>query len=376
METHFLISCIAAFSFLSSAGFMLMVKITSHEKLWRTLNRCRILLAMVFMVVGLSCLKNVFFQHMMSRNGIILSTLISASVQSMLLYITSMSFLQPEVVKRHFVLVNVLALGLSAAQLVAVFFLFPSVFIYSAGISVIVFLVFWFIYQFHFYRVYRQTIITSDLLTDEDTEVRYRWVKRFFISVSVLGITAVTAPFCSLIVYDVWMLCAALFYEYVVVSFINYFTSLSTIVSRVSVAPPPVVVHDEEQVDNVDFSEQYVLLEKNLSQWISRRGYVENDLVSDDLARQLGVNIVVFRAYFKEKKNTDFRQWRLKLRIDYACQIICEHPDYSYDAVANIVGIGDRSNFTKAFKRIKGITPREYSKSVENSHSMHQSEEC
>lgn len=375
METHFLISCIAAFSFLSSAGFMLMVKITSHEKLWRTLNRCRILLAMVFMVVGLSCLKNVFFQHMMSRNGIILSTLISASVQSMLLYITSMSFLQPEVVKRHFVLVNVLALGLSAAQLVAVFFLFPSVFIYSAGISVIVFLVFWFIYQFHFYRVYRQTIITSDLLTDEDTEVRYRWVKRFFISVSVLGITAVTAPFCSLIVYDVWMLCAALFYEYVVVSFINYFTSLSTIVSRVSVAPPPVVVHDEEQVDNVDFSEQYVLLEKNLSQWISRRGYVENDLVSDDLARQLGVNIVVFRAYFKEKKNTDFRQWRLKLRIDYACQIIREHPDYSYDTVANIVGIGDRSNFTKAFKRIMGITPREYSKSVEVSHALPQDEE-
>lgn len=112
-ETHFLISCIAAFSFLSSAGFMLMVKITSHEKLWRTLNRCRILLAVVFMVVGLSCLKNVFFQHMMSRDGIILSTLISASVQSMLLYVTSISFLQPKFVKRHFVVVNMLALGVS-----------------------------------------------------------------------------------------------------------------------------------------------------------------------------------------------------------------------------------------------------------------------
>lgn len=367
MDTHFLISCIAAFSFLSSAGFMLMVKITSHEKLWRTLNRCRILLAVVFMVVGLSCLKNVFFQHMMSRDGIILSTLISASVQSMLLYITSMSFLQPEVVKRHFVITNVLALGLSAAQLLVAFFLFPTVFIYSACLSVAVYLAFWLIYQFDFYRVYHQTIITSDLLTDEDTEVRFRWVKRFFISVSILGLTAVTVPFCSLMVYDVWMLCAALFYEYVVVSFINYFTSLSTIVYRVSVAPPPVIIPDEEEKSHDDFSEQYDLLEKNLSQWINRRGYVDNDIVSEDLARQLGVSIVVFRAYFKEKENTDFRQWRLKQRIDYACQIIREHPEYSYDTVANIVGIGDRSNFTKAFKRIKGITPREYSKSFEAS---------
>lgn len=375
METHFLISCIAAFSFLSSAGFMLMVKITSHEKLWRTLNRCRILLAMVFMVVGLSCLKNVFFQHMMSRNGIILSTLVSAGIQSMLLYITSMSFMQPNVVKQHFVLVNVFALGLSSAQLFVAFFLFQDLFIYSAYLSVIVFMVFWIKYQFDFYKVYRETIITSDLLTDEDTEVRFRWVRRFFISVSVLGITAVTAPFCSLIVYDVWVLCAALFYEYVVVSFINYFTSLSTIVFRVSVAPPPVAVHDEEHISHDEFSEQYDLFERNLSQWISRRGYVENDLVSDELAKQLGVNIVVFRAYFKERKNTDFRQWRLKLRIDYACQIIREHPDYSYDTVANIVGIGDRSNFTKAFKRIMGITPREYSKSVEVSHALPQDEE-
>lgn len=366
MEIHYIISCIAAFSFLSSAGFMLMVKITSRDTLWRTLNRCRILLAMVFMVVGLSCLKNVLLQKMMSSNGIILSTLISASVQSMLLYITSISFLQPKVVKHHLVLINAAAIILSAAQLVTAFFLFPDIFIYSAILSVIVFMALWLTYQHDFYRLYHQTIVTSDLVTDEDTEFRYRWVKRFFISVSILGITAVTVPFCNTMVYDLWMLCAALFYEFVVVSFINYFTSLSTIVSKVSGASEPVVIPEETtQSSHDDFTDQYALLEKNLKEWVDRRGYVESDLVSDDIARQLGVSIVVFRSYFKEKKNTDFRQWRLKMRIDYACKIIREHPDYSYDAVASIVGVGDRSNFTKAFKRIMGITPREYSKSLD-----------
>lgn len=340
-----------------------MVRIRSHEALWRTLNRCRILLALVFGVVGLSCLKNVLFQNMMSSDGIILSTLISASIQSMLFYITSISFLQPTITKRHSVIINIMAIGLCSALMIASFVLFHEWFFYSAILMVVVYLGFWLYYQFDFYRIYRQTIITSDLITDEDTEVRYRWVKKFFISVSVLGITAVISPFCNLMIYDVWMLCAALFYEYVVVSFINYFTSLSTIVSRISLAPS-VELSGEEKATYDDFSEKYDMLEKNLEQWIERRGYVDNDLVSEDLAKQLGVSIVVFRSYFKEKKNTDFRQWRLKLRIDYACKIIREHPDYSYDAVADIVGIGDRSNFTKAFKRIMGITPREYSKQI------------
>ncbi len=247
--------------------------------------------------------------------------------------------------------------------MIAAFVFFHEWFFCSVILMVVVYSGFWLYYQFDFYRIYHQTIITSDLITDEDTEVRYRWVKKFFISVSILGITAVIAPFCNLVVYDVWMLCAALFYEYVVVSFINYFTSLSTIVSRISSAPAADVT-DEEKVAHDDYSEKYAMLEKNLEQWIERRGYVDNDLVSEDLAKQLGVSIVIFRSYFKEKKNTDFRQWRLKLRIDYACKIISEHPDYSYDAVADIVGIGDRSNFTKAFKRIMGITPREYSKSL------------
>lgn len=361
MDIHYLVLCIAAFSFLSSAGFMLMVKISSHETLWRTLNRCRIILALVFMIVGLSCLKNVFIRNMMNSNGIILSTLISASVQSMLLYLTSVFFLQPTIAIRKFIIVNITAIVLCSGQLLAFFFLYPDWFIYSAVISVLVFMVFWIFYQFNFYRIYNQTIINTDLLTDEDTEARFRWVKRFFISVSILGVTAVTAPFCSLVIYDVWMLCAALFYEYVVVSFINYFTFLSTIVSRVSVAPAPVIIPEDDKSVHDNFSEKYDLLEKNLSLWVERKGYVDNDLVSEDLANQLGVSIVVFRSYFKEKKQTDFRQWRIQLRIDYACKIIREHSDYSYDAVAEIVGFGDRSNFTKAFKRIMGVTPREYS---------------
>lgn len=366
MEIHQLISSIAAFSFLSSAVYMLTIRIIPPHYLWRNLNRCRLLLMVVFMVVGLSCLKNTLFVQMMTKDGIIVSTLISATIQSMLLYLTSITFLNPTVVNRRFVIVNSVGIVVSSAQLLVMFFLFPHYLIFSAAISVLIFLIFWTIYQFNFYRIYRQTIVTSDMLTDEDTEVRFRWVKHFFISVSILGITAIIAPFCNVMIYDVWMLSAALFYVYISVSFINYFTSLSTIVARMSLATSGAVSQQvEPSLQHDDFSSQYAVLEENLQKWVERHGYVENDLVSDTLAQQLGVSIIVFRTYFKEKKNIDFRQWRLKLRIEYACQIIRNHPDYSYDAVADLVGICDRSNFNKAFKRIMDITPREYSRRLE-----------
>lgn len=363
MEIHLLISSIAAFSFLSSAVSMLAIRITPPAYLWRNLNRCRLLLMAVFMVVGLSCFKNTLFAEMMTRNGIIVSTLISATIQSMLLYLTSITFLNPTVVKRRFVIFNIIGIAISSVQLLIAFFFFPQYIIYSASVSVLIFMFFWTIYQIDFRRIYDKTVAKTDYLTDEDTEVRYRWVKRFFIFVSILGITAITAPFCDVMVYDVWMLCAALFYVYIVVSYINYFTSLATMVANVSAA----ISHEEDiELKYDDFSQQYAILEENLQHWVNRRGYVDNDLVSDNLAQQLGVNIIVFRTYFKEKKNIDFRQWRLKLRIDYACQIIRNHPEYSYDAVASIVGIGDRSNFNKAFKRIMGITPKEYSQFAVN----------
>ena len=66
------------------------------------------------------------------------------------------------------------------------------------------------------------------------------------------------------------------------------------------------------------------------------------------------------RIYFKRKYQSDFRQWRTRLRIEHACSIIKEHPDYSYDTIAEMVGIGDRSNFTRNFKKNTGMTPKEY----------------
>lgn len=365
MEGHLVVCSVAAFSFLSSALYMYLVRIPNPSR-WKMLVNCRILLMMVFLVVGLSCAKNVIFPQLTSHEGTIVSTLISASIQSLLFVITSVTFLNPSGIKARFILFNAAAITLSAAQLLLCKFLLPNLFYWSAALSVLVYLSLWLWYQFRFYAQYRQTVAITDSALDEYSEGHFKWVKQFFIGVSVIGLTACVAPFCSVSIYDAWMLLAALCYGHVVVTFVRYFTSLSILVSKTTQlqATPTPIQQQDTAIDEDTCQTDFDTLKRNLQEWVDRRGYVQNDLVSDDLARQLGVSVVVFRAYFRERKNTDFRQWRMKKRIEYACEIIRKHPDYSYDVIANLVGIGDRSNFTKAFKRIKGITPKEFSEEL------------
>ena len=116
---------------------------------------------------------------------------------------------------------------------------------------------------------------------------------------------------------------------------------------------------------STDLLMAFDVLEANLAEWIERKEFVKNDLVSETLAAELGVSLTVFRAYFKDRLGTEFRQWRMCLRIEYACDIMRQHPDYTYSMVAEMVGIGDRSNFNKAFVKVKGMTPKEFAATID-----------
>ena len=201
-------------------------------------------------------------------------------------------------------------------------------------------------------------IDVTDAVTDEDSAYSYRWIKTFYILVSLLGLSVCVAIFLPVIAYDVWMLCAAAAYVYVTLCFVNYCYHTATKVNKVYAQQ--VCTTEEKAMALKTTDDAFDSLERSLAMWVDRREFVKNDLVSEMLAGELGVNLTVFRAYFKERLGTDFRQWRMQLRIEYACEIMEQHPDYTYSMVAEMVGIGDRSNFNKAFVKVKGVTPKEY----------------
>ena len=108
MDLHFIINCIAGFSFLSSAGFMAFIRIP-YAPVWRKLRWCKTFLSLTFLVVGLSCSKTVVFGLGSNPSIIQTSTLISASIQSLLFACTGISFLNPTFINRKWIWQNISA---------------------------------------------------------------------------------------------------------------------------------------------------------------------------------------------------------------------------------------------------------------------------
>lgn len=362
MELHQVVNSIVAFSFLTSAAFMSMIKI-QHLPEWKHVRFCRVFMSLVFAAVGLSCLKTVLF-HLPARPEIIqTSTIISGSIQALLFYCTGLSLMAPDALKRRSAFVILAALLFNAVQMVATLVMMPQAFTVSLVVSLVLYCSLLIYYIVEFRKRYKALVELTDELTDEDSEYNYRWIKRFLCSVTLLGVTVPMVVFAPVAVYDVWMLVSALFYSFITLCFVNYCSRRSLFIAK---NVQGAVVEPDVRIDGEDAFDE---LEKKLAVWVEKKEFVKNEMVSETLAIEMGVSLAVFRAYFKDRLDTDFRSWRMKQRIEYACEIMDEHPNYPMGMVGELVGIVDRSNFYKAFAKIKGISPKEYLKKKGDSHA-------
>lgn len=62
--------------------------------------------------------------------------------------------------------------------------------------------------------------------------------------------------------------------------------------------------------------------------------------------------------------HSDFRSWRISLRIEYAKKLINEDPAISMNVLSGKAGFVSRSNFYHYFKKITEETPSEYKERV------------
>jgi AraC-like DNA-binding protein len=94
-------------------------------------------------------------------------------------------------------------------------------------------------------------------------------------------------------------------------------------------------------------------VEKNLSEPISLRV----------AASAAGLEEKYFSAFFHRKTGICFRDWLAGRRVDRAIEILTQHDD-TITSVAASVGFQDLRTFERSFKRLTGLTPREFKRSV------------
>ena len=91
-----------------------------------------------------------------------------------------------------------------------------------------------------------------------------------------------------------------------------------------------------------------------------RREWKENEKISR-YATESGMSESYFHALFRAWAGVTPVQYRNRLRISYACSYL-KNNDEKIEDIAQQVGFEDPFYFSRLFKKVMGITPREYRK--------------
>jgi AraC-like DNA-binding protein len=117
------------------------------------------------------------------------------------------------------------------------------------------------------------------------------------------------------------------------------------------------------------FSPDYLgEIEKSLAQWVSEKKYLETDVTMGRLALAVGIPYHHLSYYFNYVSGEKFIDWRNRLKIDYACQLMREGQvkSLTIEAIANSCGFSSKATFYRLFKQIHGQTPSEYLEALGN----------
>lgn len=86
----------------------------------------------------------------------------------------------------------------------------------------------------------------------------------------------------------------------------------------------------------------------------------KNPISVDDVAKQINMTATSFCRFFKKRAAKSFVQYINEIRVGYACKLLLEG-NYNISGIAYESGFENISNFNKQFKKIRKVTPSQFS---------------
>ena len=355
LPTHFALS-ITSSAIIGTAALVLAFLRIPHGGPWDRLSRARWVLFATFALLSFSGYFKVSDEdpHLLS-----LATLSVASYQALLFSYTSSVLIAPgRFSSRRFVLLLVtvtlccLLLALSMAFTPSLYrCLWPwALLAYAAQLAG---------HTCMFRRLARLTQANLEAYYDEDVSAHLHPVQVMFYS--ALGIGTLALAVCLLpmnnLRYNLFVAGYTLYYLSVAITVVNYIADGHFFVQA---AGYEAASQGREAQGECDISPLTPALKAALERWVEQRRFLESDTGTDLIARDLGVTRQQLAAYMRREYGMTFRSWRMRLRLQYAQQLIATDPTVRLSQVYERAGFNDRSNFYKEFCKFAGMTPQAY----------------
>lgn len=167
----------------------------------------------------------------------------------------------------------------------------------------------------------------------------------------------------------IWILSSIPFYSYLFYSYQNYllfYEQVENAFEQDIQSEEELLTNSEtehEIVSEKEVPKSYTEFIERVDNWIKTDGYVQQGLTIKELSEILYTNRTYLSAYIKTTYKMTFREWITSLRLEYAKNILKEHPEINIQKLAESSGFLSQSNFIKLFSEKEGCTPAKWKKS-------------
>lgn len=214
---------------------------------------------------------------------------------------------------------------------------------------------------------YRRAIRIFNETQADDIGAYIEWLSIFTYWAVIFGVGCGLLTFLPDRYVYIWVLSSIPFYCYLFHCYQNYLLFYE----QVENAFEQDIQSEEELLTNSgiepemvseEVPESYTEFIEKVDNWIKTDGYVQQGLTIKELSKILYTNRTYLSAYIKTTYKMTFREWITSLRLEYAKNILKEHPEINIQKLAESSGFLSRSNFIKSFTEKEGCTPAKWKK--------------
>ena len=215
---------------------------------------------------------------------------------------------------------------------------------------------------------YRRAIRIFNETQADDIGAYIEWLSIFTYWALIFGVGCGLLTFLPDEYVFIWILSSIPFYSYLFYSYQNYllfYEQVENAFEQDIQSEEELLTNSEtehEIVSEKEVPRSYTEFIERVNNWIKTDGYVQQGLTIKELSEILYTNRTYLSAYIKTTYKMTFREWITGLRLEYAKNILKEHPEINIQKLAESSGFLSRSNFIKSFTEKEGCTPGKWKK--------------
>ena len=216
---------------------------------------------------------------------------------------------------------------------------------------------------------YRRAIRIFNETQADDIGAYIEWLSIFTYWALIFGVGCGLLTFLPDEYVFIWILSSIPFYSYLFYSYQNYllfYEQVENAFEQDIQSEEELLTNSEtehEIVSEKEVPKTYTEFIERVDNWIKTDGYVQQGLTIKELSKILYTNRTYLSAYIKTTYKMTFREWITSLRLEYAKNILKEHPEINIQKLAESSGFLSQSNFIKLFSEKEGCTPAKWKKS-------------